>query len=172
MKIALIFTLGLAVAASAQVQFPGQTATDDKPLAFVRAAAEIAQNVQQKSLDNFLGIYISPENWKSAADDGDLGPYMKLKGAPAKPGRSATCLISMNKDITICVFFDGDDPFGVVSVAAGSSGKVGDDQIAAAYKPITKEMRKKSDRKLDFTAGPVNADDGTRLPGFLIKTAQ
>lgn len=171
MKTALIFLLSVATAASAQFPTPSP-AGESKPLGFVRAAAEIALNVQQKSLDNTLGIYISPENWKSAASDGDLGPYMKLKDAAAKPGRSAACLVSMNRDATTCVFFDGNDPFGVVSVAAGSSGKVGDDQIAAAYKPVTKEMRKKNDQKLDFAEGGVNADDGTPLPGFLIKTAQ
>lgn len=137
------------------------------PLFFIKIAADVAGNVQSQSLDRFLAIYVSDENWASGAKDSDLGPFLKLK--EAKPGRSAAFFFTQAKDAAICVFFDGKSPFGVVAVKAPAGGPLQPAEIAAAYKDVTQGMLKRSDQAWQFTeGGGVNADDGTALPAFQI----
>jgi hypothetical protein len=138
------------------------------PLFFVKIAADVAGNVQQASLNGFLGLYIDPQNWASGLKDSDLGPFLKVK--EAKPGLSAACLFSPNKDVAVCVYFDGDTPLGVAAAKAGASGKIEAADISAAYKPISKEMLKKGDKELRFDQGDVSTDDGQTLPAFSIAT--
>jgi hypothetical protein len=163
-----------ATTAAPQTQNPRKgaektgTSEQKDPLVFVRIAADVAANVQHDSLNNFLALYIAPENWDAASKDGDLGPLMKVK--ESKAGRSAACLFSPSKDAAVCVFFDGDTPFGMTAVKAGSSGKIEAADAAAAYKSVSKEMLKPGDQKLQFTPGDVATDDGQRLAGFLITT--
>jgi hypothetical protein len=117
-------------------------------------------------LEGFLAVYIDSQTWPSALKDGDLGPFVKLK--EAKVGRSAACFFSDQKDVGICVFFDGDTPFGVAAATAGVNGGIGANDIAASYQPVSKEMLKASPKEFHFEPGDVNADDGTTLPGFQI----
>jgi hypothetical protein len=174
MKSRLISFLVLAVAlmtvaASAQntpSQPSGEKVEKKDPLFFVKIAADVAGNVQTQSLNGFLGIYIDSQTWPSALKDGDLAPFVKLK--EGKAGRSAACLFSGEKDAAVCVFFDGDTPFGVTAAKAAASGKIEANDVAAAYKPITKDMLKKSDKALQFEAGDLNTDDGAPIPGFQI----
>jgi hypothetical protein len=142
-----------------------QPATENAdPLFFVKTAAQVAENVQHESLQGFLGLYVSEKNWDSGLRDGDLGAFLKVK--EAKPGRSVACVFSGAKDAATCVYFDGKTPFGEVSAKAGAQGGLQAVDLAAAYKPISKEMLKKGDQEWHFSEGGVNTDDGTPLPGF------
>jgi hypothetical protein len=152
-----------AVLAMAQ----NQPAAEKKPpLFFLKIAADVAGNVQSQSLNGLLAIYINDKDWKEALKDSDLGPFVKAQ--EAKPGRSAGCLFSSSKDTAICVYFDGDVPFGVAAVRVGPSGKIEASDISAAYKAVSKGMLKKGKEDLSFTEGMVNTDDGSPLPAFQI----
>jgi hypothetical protein len=156
----------LAGAAGAQNQ-PDQEKKE--PLSFAKIAANVAGNVQHRTVNGTLAIYVSEQNWAAGLKDGDLGPFLKLK--EAKPGRSAACLFSQSKDIAVCVYFDGNTPFGVTAVEAGASGKLEASDIAAAYKPVSKDMLKKGAEELSFTPVGINTDDGQALPAFLVTAA-
>lgn len=135
------------------------------PLSFVKTATDIASNVQSDSLAGRLAIYISDKNWAEGLKDGDLGPFLKVK--EAKAGRSAACIFNDEKNAVICVYFDGKDPFGVVSAKAGDGG-FKPAEISAAFKPVSKDMLEKGGQDLKFNSADVNTDDGVTLPGFLI----
>ena len=135
------------------------------PLYFVRIAADATANIQHDA-DGRLGIYVSEQNWAEGLKDGDLGPFLKIKDA--KPGRSAACLFTLAKDSAVCVYFDGKSAFGVAAVKAGDGGSIKPEDISAAYKAITKDMLKKSDKELHFNPGDVNTDDGVVLPAFIV----
>lgn len=155
----------LLVSAVALAQNQPATEKAD-PLFFVRIATDVAGNVQQGSLDGYLGIYVSEQNWADGLKDSDLGPFLKLK--EVKPGRSVAFLFSAAKDAAVCVYFDGKSPFGVVAVHAGTSGAIQASDIAAAYKPISKDMLKKGAQEWHFNENGINTDDGVALPAFSI----
>jgi hypothetical protein len=169
-----VFLLAALITVVARAQSPSSQPGAEKaekaekkdPLFFVKIAADIAGNVQTQSLNGYLAIYIDSQAWASALSDGDLGPFMKLK--EGKAGRSAACLISDARDAGVCVFYDGDTPFGVASVKAGASGKIEAKDVETAYKPVSKEMLKKSEKELHFEPGDVAADDGQTLPAFQV----
>ena len=135
---------------------------------YVKMAADIALNVQQNSLNNFLAVFVSYRDSDQAAKDGDLGPFMKIKQAIPMGGRSTVCLFSPKKDSAICVYFDEKKPFGLVAVKAGENGKFGD--VSESYKRVTPEMRKKSEQKLNFLESTVTTDYGAGLTAFQITT--
>src|SRR5262249_28322509 len=134
-KMLAILALAAALQAAAQSQ-PDQAKKD--PLFFVKIAANVAGNVQRELVNGSAVIYVDDQNWAAGLKDGDLGPFLKLQ--EAKPGRSAACLFTRDKDAAVCVYFNGDSPFGVAAVKAGASGKLEASDIAAAYKPLSKEM--------------------------------
>jgi hypothetical protein len=162
--VSLIFGALLASTLAAAQNRPDAEKPD--PLFFAKIAANVAGNVQHDSLDNHLAIYISQENWADGLKDGDLGPFLKLRDA--KPGRSAACVFSGNKDAAVCVYFDGKSPIGMAAVRAGSGGSIQPDDVLAAYKDISKDMLKKGGQEWHFIENPVNADDGASLPAFQI----
>jgi hypothetical protein len=170
--LAVLLTVTLAAAqnqpatAKPGPEKPGVEKKD--PLFFVKIAADVAGNVQQTPLNGFLGLYIDPQNWASGLKDGDLGPF--LKAQEAKPGRSAACLFSNAKDVAVCVYFDGDTPFGVAAVKAGANGTIAASDVSAAYKAISKEMLKKGEQEVRFEQGDISMDDGQPLPAFQIAT--
>ena len=135
-------------------------------LYFIKIAADVTANLQQTS-DGRLAIFVSDQNWAEGLKDSDLGPFLKVK--EAKPGRSAAFLFTPAKDAAVCVYFDGKSAFGVVAVKAGAGGSIKADDITAAFKPITKEMLKKSDKEPHFNPTDVNTDDGVSLPAFLVE---
>lgn len=164
--ILFLVVTALVVAALAIAQNQSAPEKSD-PLFFVKIAADIAGNVQGQSLDAFIAIYISEQNWASGLKDSDLGPFVKIKAA--KPGRSAAIFFTAEKDAAICVFYDGKSPFGVVAVKSPAGGTLQPADIATAYKDVTQDMLKKADQHWQFTEGSgVNADDGTPLPAFRI----
>ena len=165
-RMAIPFILVLAGVSIAVAQNQPAAAEKKEPLFFVKIATDVAGNVQQHSLNGFLGLYVAPENWSSAVNDGDLGPFFKLK--EAKPGRSAACLFSGAKDVAICVYFDGETPFGVAAVKAGASGKIEASDVSASYKNVSKEMLKKGNQEFHFEPGDINTDDGQPIPGFQV----
>jgi hypothetical protein len=165
--ISLLLT-GILIPALATAQNQPATAGNEgtDPLYFVKIAADIARNVQQGSLEGYLAIYMSEQNWAEGLKDSDLGPFLKIK--EAKPGRSVAFLFTGAKDKAICVYFDGKSPFGVVAVHAGADGSIKPDDISAAFKPVSKDMLKKSDQELQFNKADVNTDDGVSLPAYQI----
>lgn len=161
---ALVVLAGvMATAALAQNQ-PQQK--KEEPLSFVKIAADVALNVQHDTVNGSLGIYISEQNWASGLKDSDLGPFLKVK--EAKADRSAVCFVPEQKDAVVCVYFDGNTPFGVTALKAGSSGKIEAGEVAATYKSVSKDMLKKGAEELIFTENGINADDGQALPAFLV----
>lgn len=170
MTIGLAFVLAVLVIPFAAGQSPGNLSSDDfkGPDYYVRVAADVALNIQADSLNGFLGVYISPKNWDSASKDSDLSPFMKLKQAGPKAGRSAACLFSSGKDAAVCVYFDGDVAFGVATAKAAPGKPIAPADIDASYKPVTREMLKTSDKKLHFTEGTANTDDGAEIPAFAL----
>lgn len=169
MKIALILIFSALLLAPSVSQSQNKLSADGKEaLPFVKTAVDIALNMQQGSLDRFLGVYVTYRDWDGAARDGDLGPFMKVKQASPQGGRSAVCLFSSKKDSAICVYFDEKTPFGVVTVKAGADGKLGD--ASGSYERVSQEMRKKNDQKLKYLENTVTTDYGYQLTGFLITT--
>jgi hypothetical protein len=165
-RIVLSLTLAAALVTALAVAQNQPAAESVDPVFFVKMATQVAGNVQDHSLDGYLGIYVSEQNWAAGLKDGDLGPFLKLK--EAKPGRSVAYLFSAAKDAAICVYFDGKSPFGVVAVRAGSGGSIETSAIAAAYKVVSKDLLKKSDQEWRFNPTEINTDDGVALPAFQI----
>jgi hypothetical protein len=153
----------MATAALAQNQ-PQQK--KEEPLSFVKIAADVASNVQHDTVNGSLGIYISSQNWDAGLKDGDLGPFLKVK--EAKADRSAVCFFTNQKDAAVCVYFDGNTPFGMTAIKAGSSGKIEAGDVAPTYRAVTKEMLKKGAEELGFSDGEISTDDGQALPAFLV----
>jgi hypothetical protein len=170
MKFRAFLPLVLAMATVPMLAQNQPAAKKKPPLFFLRIAATVASHVQSQSLNGFLAIYIEDQTWKSAVQDGDLGPF--LKAQEAKTGRSAGCLFTTRKDAAVCVYFDGNTPYGVVPVRAGSAGKIDGSDILAAYKPVSKQMLKKGKEDLNFTEGAVTTDDHTPLSAFQIASAK
>jgi len=141
-----------------------------EPLFFVKIAANVAGNVQRELVNGSAGIYVNDQNWAAGLKDSDLGPFLRLQ--EAKPGRSAACLFTRDKDAAVCVYFDGNSPYGVAAVKAAASGKLEASDIVGAYKPMAKEMLKKYTEELDFTPGDISTDDGQPLPAFLVTVAK
>lgn len=172
-RIALSFLVALftvtLVAAQNQPATAKPGAAKKDPLFFVKIAADVAGNVQQAPLSGYLGLYIDAQNWASGLKDSDLGPFLKVK--EAKPGLSAACLFSPNKDVAVCVYFDADTPFGVTAVKAGASGKIEAGDVPGGYKAISKDMLKKAEKELRFEQGDAATDDGQPLPAFQITDA-
>jgi hypothetical protein len=151
----VILAVALVAAGAAQNQ-PNQGKSEKKgPLFFAKIAADIAVNVQHKSINGFLAIYVDEQDWAAGLKDGDLGPFLKVK--EAKPGRSAVFIFSQEKDAAVCVYFDGDSAFAV-SVLGGKIEPVA----------VTKEMLKKGAEELKFSESSINTDDGQPLPAFLV----
>ena len=138
----------------------------EEPLSFVKIAADVASNVQHDTVNGSLGIYISEQNWPAGLNDSDLAPFLKVK--EAKADRSAVCFFRNEKDAAICVYFDGDNPFGVTAAKAGSSGRIEAGEVAAAYKPVSKDMLKKGTEEISFTKGEISTDDGQPLPAYAV----
>jgi|SRR5215510_13942396 len=171
LKVLAFVVLAGAVVASASVQNePNQQKNKEKndPLSFIKVAADVAGNVQRETVNNALGLYVSEGNWASGLNDNDLRPFLKLK--EAKPGRSAACLFTQAKDSAVCVYFDGQSPFGVVAVRAGANGGMQPEAISDAYKAISKEMLKHTG---EFSFSPTNlaTDEGQELPAFVVARA-
>ena len=157
-----------ACVASAFSQTPAAQEKKD-PLSFVKVAADVAYNVQPETVSGSRGIYIDEQNWASALKDSDLGPFMKVK--EAKAGRSAACFFPESKDSAVCVYFDGDTPFGVAA-AKGSAGGIDPAAVAASYKPVSKDMLKHGSTEMDFNPNEISTDDGVALPAFLVIVKQ
>jgi hypothetical protein len=179
LKVLAFVVLAGALAAAASVQNEtnqeksksqekGKSKDKNDPLSFIKVAADVAGNVQRETVNKSLGLYVAEGNWASGLNDGDLGPFLKLK--EAKPGRSAACLFTQAKDSAVCVYFDGQSPFGIVAVKAGANGGIQPQAISAAYKAISKEMLKHT-AELTFTPTTLATDEGQELPAFLVTRA-
>jgi hypothetical protein len=170
MKRRIIATVLLAGAFSALVfaqNKPAEKRYD--PLFFAGIAADVAGNVQTQSLNNFLTTYLDQKTWAAGLKDADFGPFLRAK--EAKPGRGADFLFSQEKNVAICVYFDGDIPFGVAVLHLSAGQKIEDRDVVAAYKPVTKEMLKKNSEDLRFTTTDMATDDGVALVAFQISIA-
>lgn len=163
----IVFSLAVVAGLTAQDR-PGNPESD--PLFFVKTAANVANNVQHETVEGSIGLYISDQNWAAGLKDGDLGPFLKVK--EGKPGRSAACLFAQDKGSAVCVYFDGNTPFGVAAVKAGASGKIDPGDVSGAYKTVSKDALKKASDELTFTHTDVGTDDGQPLPAFIVGTAK
>jgi hypothetical protein len=139
------------------------------PLLFAGIAADVAGNVQTQSLNNYLTTYMDQTLWAAGLKDSDFGPFLRAK--EAKPGRGADFLFSTDKDVAICVYFDGDIPFGVAVLHLRTGQKIEDKDVLAAHKSVTKEMLKKNSEDLRFTTTDMATDDGVALVAFQISVA-
>src|SRR5215831_7116636 len=135
----VVFAVLFGASAGAQNQ-PDQANQAKDALPFIKTAATVASHVQHDTVNGSTGIYIDEEHWGAASRDGDLGPFVKVK--EAKAGRSVACLFSENKDSAVCVYFDGKTAFGLAAVKAPAGSKIEAEAVAAAFKPISKEMLK------------------------------
>jgi hypothetical protein len=141
------------------------------PLSLAEMAVTIAANTQHQDFDGFFAIYVSPENWDLVLKDGDLGPFLKVK--EKKPGRSAVILEtpSLNStDAIVCIYFDGNKPFGMTAIKRKDGGKTLADDIASAYKPVAKSMTQKKDHEFEFVEGNIRTDNDDPLPAYKIKS--
>jgi hypothetical protein len=170
MKLRIIGALFLVGAFSALVFAQTKPAAKRyDPLFFAGIAVDVAGNVQTQSLNNYLTTYLDQTLWAAGLKDSDFGPFLRAK--EAKPGRGADFLFSVDKDVAICVYFDGDVPFGVAVVHLSAGQKIEDKDVLAAYKPVTKEMLKKNSEDLRFTTTDMATDDGVALVAFPISIA-
>lgn len=133
-------------------------------LPYVKIAADVARNVQQDSLNNFVAIFVTYRDSDQALRDDDLAPFMKIKKAEPVSFWSAVCFFSAKKDAAICVYFSEKKPFGVVAVKAGPDGKLGDP--AGAYRTVSRDMLARNEQKLRFKEITVTTDSGAGLTGF------
>jgi hypothetical protein len=139
------------------------------PLFFAGISADVAGNVLNQSLNKYLTTFLDQTTWAAGLKDGDFGPFLRAK--EAKQGRGADFLFSQEKDVAVCVYFDGDVPFGVAVLHLGTGQKIEDKDVLAAYKPVTKEMLKKNSEDLRFTTTDMATDDGVALVAFQIGIA-
>ncbi|MGD0738676.1 MAG: hypothetical protein ABR957_03705 [Terracidiphilus sp.] len=169
MRIRFPFPLMLAVGILA-VQLPAFAAQDKDALKFVRIAADVASNVQTRSIDGYFAIYISPQNWTSASADGDLGPFIQAQEAGA--ARSMACLFSAIKNNAVCVYFEGERAYGLTALRSDPNQPFTSAAVAASYKPITRELLKKAPGKIAFSPVNIKLDNGQAVDGFLVKLGQ
>jgi hypothetical protein len=139
------------------------------PLFFAGIAADVAGNVLHESLNKYITTYVDQKVWAAGLKDSDFGPFLRAK--EAKPGRGADFLFSETKEIAICVYFDGDVPFGVAVLHLRAGQRIADSDVLAAYKAVTKEMLKKNSEDLRFTTTDMATDDGVALVAFQISIA-
>jgi hypothetical protein len=163
---ALFLAGALCLLAAAQTK-PAAKRYD--PLFFAGVGSDVAGNVLNKSLNNYLTTFLDQTTWDAGLKDSDFGPFLRAKGA--KPGRGADFLFSQEKNVAICVYFDGDVPFGVAVLHLSAGQKIEDKDVLAAYKPVTKEMLKKNSEDLRFTTTDMATDDGVALVAFQISIA-
>jgi hypothetical protein len=166
MKSGMMVRLILAGVLSTVARAQNKATEQKEPLFFIKIAADVASNVHSESLNGYLGFYVGPNNWSSGLSDSDTGPFMKLK--EAKPQRSAVFFYSESRDAVVCVFLDGDVPFGIVTAWADSGGRIESGNLGAAYQIVSKEMLKKSERELSFSESEIAADDGQPFPAYRI----
>jgi hypothetical protein len=172
MKPALIFIFAALLLAPRAAP---QVVSDDikEPLFFVKTTTAIYGHIRHLSPHDFLAIYIAPENWSAASKDGDLAPFLDVKDARTKKARyarSATCIFSPEKEMGLCVYFDGETPFGVATARVGVNGRIDAERVARSYQGVSKEMLKESRQKLNFTPTEAVTDDGQALPAWVITT--
>lgn len=175
----LVVIVGLLMAspARAQNQASGPNGAAEKnpvaqskqALSFVKTAAVVADHVRHRWLNNYFGLYISPENWALASKDDYVGPFLRVKYAKPKAGRSIACVFSPDKDIALCVYFDGETPFGLATVKVGVSGRVDPYKVASSYEGLATRLLRDPEQKLEFVPADASTDDGQSLPGFMIK---
>jgi hypothetical protein len=163
---ALFLAGALSVLSAAQTK-PAAKRYD--PLFFAGIASDVAGNVLHQSLNNYITTYMDQKIWAVGLKDSDFGPFLRTK--EAKPGRGADFLFSETKDVAICVYFDGDVPFGVSILHLRAGQKIADSDVLAAYKPVTKELLKKNSEDLRYTTTDMATDDGVALVAFQISIA-
>ncbi len=106
---------------------------------YMRIASYVARNVQRPSLANYYGWSITPENWHDSLNDSLFGPF--LNAQEEKPGRALGCVIlEFTNNDAICVYFDGDKPYGYVAIKNDVGDRFTVDAIKNAFKPITPDL--------------------------------
>jgi hypothetical protein len=165
----LIVLAALLMAPSVALGQHKLDADGKEALPYVKIAADVARNVQENSLNNFVAIFITYRDSDQARQDDDLAPFFKIKQAEPTTFWSTVCFFSAKKDAAICVYFDDKKPFGVTAVKAGPNGKLGD--AAGAYRKVSREMLAKNEHKLSFQETLIQTDTGAGLTGFQV-TAQ
>lgn len=141
-------------------------------LFFVRIAGDVYGHLRHLTPNNFLAFYIDQENWNAAMLDRDLAPFLELKDArrrKTRNGRSAACIFSPDRGMGLCVYFDGESPFGVATARVSVSGRIEPQRVAYSYQGASKDLLKKNRQKLNFLPTGLIMDDGRILPAFLIK---
>lgn len=149
-----------------------QAASEKKdPLSLVKMAVAIAVNTQHQDLDGYFANYVAPEQWAVALKDEDLGPFLKLK--EQKPGRSVVIVMPPSlhsPGATVCVYFDGDKPFGMTAAKGGDGHKILASDISVGYQAVTGKMTVKTTEEFQFESGTISTDDGDPIPSYQIKS--
>lgn len=143
------------------------------PLSFVRVASDVYGHLRHLTPNNFIAVYIAPEAWDVASRDSDLAPFLEISDArkrKTRNGRSAACIFSPDRDMGLCVYFDGEVPFGVTTARVSVSGRIEPERVERSYQGVSKQMLKKNPQNLKFLAARMAIDNGQKLPAWVIKT--
>lgn len=168
----ILSALLTAPAATPQAALSNDTSDMKDALFFVRIAGDVYGHLRHLTPNDFLAVYIDQENWNAAMRDRNLHPFLELKDArrrKTRNGRSAACIFSPTREMGLCVYFDGESPFGVATARVSVSGRIEPQRVANSYQGASKDLLKRNRQKLNFIPTGVVMDDGRTLPTFLIK---
>ncbi|MBN2319478.1 MAG: hypothetical protein JXR49_10395 [Acidobacteria bacterium] len=137
----------------------------------INISTGIVSHIKEGSLAGYFAIFIHSDNWDSLLNDGDIGPFLKIKFDQSD--RKALVLMppNLNEGSIYCVYFNGYVPIGFVEFTVDGYRKVEVDEIQRAYKKVTKEMLKECKEELYFINGNLETDDGKPLSAFKIASA-
>ena len=167
MTLKFAFSAIVALTICAQLG-PASHAQPAAPPDFVRIAAEVAQNVQSGPFATSIAIYVDAKSWHATTTDRDIGPF--LRAQDEKPGRSAACLLSMDKKNAFCVYFDDATPYGFVALHGEAGKEFRSEDAAAAFKPVTPDLLKQTGT-YRINPLPVTSDNGAPMTAFLVSAA-
>lgn len=165
LKPALSSLVALAICAPLGPLARAQAAS---PVDFVRIAAGVAQSVPSESHGTYIAIYVDDKSWHATTTDRDIGPL--LAAQEEKPGRSAVCLLSMDKKNAVCVYFDNASPYGFVALQSEAGKGFQASDAAAAFKAITPDMLGHPGA-FRINPLPVTSDNGAPMTAFLVSAA-
>lgn len=142
-----------------------------EPLFFVKIAGDVYGHIRHLTPNNFIAVYIPSEAWDEASKDRDLAPFLEIRDArkrKTRNARSAACIFSPDREMGLCVYFDGEVPFGVTTAKVSVSGRIEPERVEHSYQGVSKQMLRKNRQTLHFlSSGTI--DDARMLQAWRIK---